>query len=323
MERLPLREHRDNLMATWSDGPGSTIGFTGHLDTVPLGSRPWSVDPFGGEVRDGRLYGRSASDMKSGRCHGRRRGWTEAARPARVLHQTHPDGGRGGRLRRSAAPRGTRCAGATQRSRCGEPTGNRLAIGHKGNLALRGEAWGVAAHASMPERGDNAIDNAIYKVARAITVLRAVALEPTHPVMGRPTLNVGTVRGGQGSNSVPDRAEFTVDVRTVAGQHHRQVPEKLRREAGDEVALEPFIDLPAVYTQASNKFVRCTCEAARCDPADVVTLPYVTDDGVFTRLGPGDPALAHTTDESCDLSSVVEAAQCYERIALGWARRDR
>src|SRR5674476_1043317 len=67
VELIPFGEGRAQILARLGGTPGKLpLGFTGHIDTVPLGAQPWSVDPFAAEIADGKLYGRGSSDMKSG-----------------------------------------------------------------------------------------------------------------------------------------------------------------------------------------------------------------------------------------------------------------
>jgi succinyl-diaminopimelate desuccinylase len=63
---LPFGTGRDNMVARLGTGDGPPLCFSGHLDTVPLGDAAWSCDPFGGEIRGGRMMGRGTSDMKAG-----------------------------------------------------------------------------------------------------------------------------------------------------------------------------------------------------------------------------------------------------------------
>ena len=140
--------------------------FTGHVDTVPLGAAPWTVDPFAGEISDGKLYGRGTTDMKSGVAAfvvaALELGATLAGGPGVVLVIT--------------AGEETGCEGAYYLARSenmlgeagaivvAEPTSNQPWIGHKGAIWLKARTTGVTAHGSMPEEGVNAV----YKAARAI-----------------------------------------------------------------------------------------------------------------------------------------------------------
>jgi succinyl-diaminopimelate desuccinylase len=221
---VDLRPGRPNLVARIGGVSGRPpLAFTGHLDTVPLGLQPWSVAPHAAELKEGRIYGRGASDMKSGVAAFVAAAAALAPRlagtPGIVLYITAGEetGGEGAfaLARQAGSIRGE--AGALV---VAEPTSNRALAGHKGALWLRAATRGVTAHGSMPDKGVNAI----YKAARAIQQLEAFEFNVArHPVMGGPTLNVGFVHGGLNVNSVPDRAEIGIDLRTLPGQRHARL----------------------------------------------------------------------------------------------------
>ena len=203
------------------------IGFTGHLDTVPLGAQPWSVDPLAAEIEDGKLYGRGSSDMKSGvaafvaACVALAE--RLAGTPGVVLYHHGRRGdrllGRGRHWR--AASRSFRLSARwSLRSR---PATSPL-VGHKGALWLEAVTTGVTAHGSMPEKGVNAV----HKAARAVTALQDFDFNVArHDVLGAPTLNVGTIKGGLNINSVPDRAVIGIDIRTIPGQSHAKIRDQI------------------------------------------------------------------------------------------------
>ena len=143
------------------------IAFTGHTDTVPLGAQPWSVPPHEGLVKEGRLWGRGSSDMKSG---------VAAFVAAALRHAARLEGTAGVVLYITAGEE-TGCEGAFALARRGmqgqagalvvaEPTSNRPLCGHKGALWLKATTRGVTAHGSMPDQGVNAV----YAAARAVGV---------------------------------------------------------------------------------------------------------------------------------------------------------
>ena len=102
----------------------------------------------------------------------------------------------------------------------GEPTGNIPATGHKGAVYLHAVASGKTAHSSMPEMGNNAI----YKAVRAITGIMEFDFEAEKDeLLGFPTINVGKMNGGMNLNSVPDHAEFTIDLRSTTKVDHEKV----------------------------------------------------------------------------------------------------
>jgi succinyl-diaminopimelate desuccinylase len=326
--RQPWGEARGNLLA---ELPGSTsqppLILSGHIDTVPLANAPWSKDPFAGEVEHGAVYGRGSSDMKAGIAVMICAAWGLAARKSlkrtiRVVLTSGEETGCLGALElQKSLPLGN-VSGIL----IAEPTSNYPALGHKGALFLRCRTAGVTAHSSMPEEGSNAI----YKAARAITGIENFRFDSQpHPLLGSPTLNVGMIAGGLNVNSVPDKAEFTVDVRSVRGMDHAEVLQSLQKQMGSDVTLEPFVSLGAVATDHKNPFVQLVFSVMQevlASPIEPRALPFFTDGSVFSQnsaapivvLGPGDPKMAHKTDEYCRVDKIYEAQQCYLRILQEW-----
>lgn len=252
---------------------------TGHLDVVPLGTRAWSRDPFKGETDGDKLYGRGTSDMKSGvaaimlaaRAFAKKLQGTPGI--VLVLTASEENGCIGSRhLAELPALMGT--AGALV---VGEPTSNHPYVGHKGSLKFHADFRGVSAHGSMPELGENAI----YKAARAVSGLEAFAFrQPPHPVMGAATLSVGTIEGGSGVNLVPDAARIGVDVRTLPGMDHAALLGRLRARMGEDVEIDTFSDLPAVWTAPDAEWMQRVfeiCTPFLAAPPVVRTATYMTD----------------------------------------------
>ena len=221
---------------------------------VPLGEAPWSVEPFGGVIADGKLYGRGSSDMKGG----------VAAFVRAALELARRDRRRSDLVLVIAAGEETGCEGSRHVAEAAglgdvgaivvaEPTSNQPLLGHRGALWLRGIARGRTAHGAMPQHGVNAI----YKAASAVTRLAAVELgSEQDSLLGSATLNVGTFRGGINLNSVPDLAEFTIDIRSLPGQDHRHLLRLIEDCVGPDIALERVIDLPGVMTAADHPWIQ-------------------------------------------------------------------
>lgn len=314
---------RVNLVARHG-GDGPSAVFTGHLDTVPLGRAEWSFDPFGGEIDGGRLYGRGATDMKAGVAA------MVVAAVAAASEQ--PDGPpvalvlTGGEETGSDGARAlveSKVLGEARMLVVGEPTDNRLLAGHKGALWLRACAHGTAAHGSTPHLGDNAI----YKSARAALRLEQFEFNiARHPVMGMPTLNVGTMAAGENVNSVPDRAEITIDIRTIPGMRHDAVLDQIGFTLGPESDLEVMVDLPPVWSDPRLPGMQRLGEVYRAVTArepELSSASYFTDASLLTPAfggpptvicGPGDPAMAHKTDEYCDVAAITAAVSIYRQL---------
>ena len=260
------------------DGAKAPICFGGHIDTVPLGAKSWRMDPFAGEVSEGKVYGRGTTDMKGGLAAYL---WAalKLARTKRrkadilfVAVASEETGCQGSfHLAQSHVLRG---AGALV---IAEPTSNYPIVGHKGALWLQAETSGATAHGSMPHLGVNAI----YKAASAIAKLERFSFNITpHPVLGTPTLNVGTIKGGMNINSVPDRAEFTIDIRTIPGQDHGALIGLLRSYLGDDVAVSPVVDVAGVWTETDDPWIREVfdlVEPTLGEKPQARSAPYFTD----------------------------------------------
>ena len=328
----PLGAARASLVARRGKaGSGPSLAFTGHIDVVPLGSQPWRHDPFAGEIADGRIYGRGSSDMKAG---------VAAFVTAAIAEADRLDDGPGVTLIITAGEE-TGCDGAAAIAAegklgpagalvVGEPTANLPYVGHKGALWLKAVTKGITAHGSMPDEGDNAL----YKAARVVNRLSDFDFNVArHAVLGKPTLNVGTLKGGLNINSVPDRAEIEVDIRTIPGVDHARLKSTLEGYMGEEAAVDVLIDLPGVWTAPDLPWpARAAAIVAGITGAPVAerAATYFTDASVLTPalggvptliLGPGEPTQAHKVDEWCAVARIEEAVTIYRALIKDWTER--
>lgn len=317
--------NRTSLIAEISGKNGKApICFTGHIDTVPLGKSKWAKDPFRGEVSGGKLYGRGSSDMKSG----------VAAMVLAALKLAGTPNRKAGIKLVITAGEEMNCQGAKYLAGLpgalgeagaivvGEPTSNLPLAGHKGVLWLEATTKGKTAHGSTPEKGESAI----YKAARAIASLEDFDFGVSHALMGKTTLNIGTMSGGENINSVPDHAQFTLDIRTIPNQKNEQVFEMLKEHLGGEVSLRKMDDAEAIFTEPENAWLRDVFEIVQKvtgQSAQPAVATYFTDGSALKAamgnpptiiLGPGEAAMAHQTDEYCYLSKIDQALEAYLKI---------
>ena len=326
----PLSEKRSSLVARiGGSSDKAPLCLTGHIDTVPLGAAAWSKDPFAGETADDKLYGRGTSDMKSG---------VAAFVAATVALAAKLERSPGLELVITAGEE-IGCEGAFDLVRrhgaldragavvVGEPTSNYPYVGHKGAFWLYAKTRGVTAHGSMPERGVNAV----YKAARAITALEHFDFaNPPHPLMGQATLNVGTVHGGLNINSVPDEAIVAIDIRSVPTSRHDEIRQALQQALGPDVELETIIDLESIYSEPDHPWIQRVFDISepylgKRPEAKVAT--YFTDAAALTPaygnpptiiLGPGEPQMAHQTDEYCVMERVKASVDLYKQVIADW-----
>lgn len=325
----PFGEGRANCVARLNPkADGRPLCFAGHLDTVPVGEAAWTYAPHEGIEHEGKLFGRGASDMKSG----------IAAMCAAALELAH--GGFAEELCLFMfGGEETGCTGsfhlASQPELLGtpggvvvtEPTGNRPLVGHKGAFWLQGEVRGRTAHGSMPELGDNAL----YKALDVINRLREMSLPASpHPYLGSPTLSVNMLQAGQNTNSVPDLARFRIDMRTIPELDHGALFDAVQARAGESCTWATLLDIPAVWTPPETPWVQrvYAISAPHLDRAPAIeTVQFFTDAAALRKhlpetpmviMGPGDPAQAHQTDEYCLVAEIHTAAELYKSLLLDW-----
>ena len=301
------------------------IILTGHLDVVPLGLTEWKTDPFDPKILEGKLFGRGATDMKGG----------VAAMIIAAIESFNNSSPNGGVKLIFTVDEELGCNGAkhlcdsgydigrASAMIVGEPTSNIPLIGHKGGLYLTVRTTGITAHSSMPELGDNAI----YKAARAITKIENLKFEvPKDDLLGYPTINVGKITGGLNLNSVPDSAEFTIDVRSTTRLQNALAYKILEKTLGSDVDLNKMVDLNAISTSEDLPLVKLATKICGVDyngEGAKKAAPYLTDAAVLVPwlnnvptliLGPGEPSMAHQTDEFCYVHKLGEAVDIYKKI---------
>jgi succinyl-diaminopimelate desuccinylase len=335
----PDGENRSHVVARLH-GSGGQPGllFSGHVDVVPTGGVAWTVDPFGGEIRDGRLYGRGSCDMKGG----------VAALVTAALDLAAGERLRGDLVVAITADEERNCLGAEALVReplfegmgatlVAEPTSLGLYIAEKGALWAEVEFSGKTAHGSMPHLGANAVQAAADFLVRWEQRYRTD--EPVHPLLGTPTLNAGTIQGGVKVNVVPDRCVLQLDMRTVPPLEHRdllrQIEEALTEvrsaRSGIRTEVRFASDRPPVSCPADSELALALADAVRAVSGRDTTprgVPYCTEACIWVPAlgipavicGPGAPGMAHQPDEWVEVAELEMAAEIYRRAALALLR---
>jgi len=319
----PYEKNRLNVIAEFGLANDThPVVLSGHLDVVPLGQKEWSVDPFGAEIIDGKLYGRGSCDMKGGvaaimdaAIRSARRGKVKGGIRL-ILSVSEEDGCKGiAHLLNTGVDLGRARAVIVA-----EPTNNLPVCAHKGALYMWVKVFGKTAHSSMPEKGINAV----YKAARAVTKIEEYQFDvEKDEVLGKPTLNVGVFKGGLNLNSVPDQAQFSIDIRSTRKINHAQIVKNLQHLLGRDFTIDVLVDRKPVVTDDAHPFVKMTDRIIGLDRRNGTipkALPYFTDGSALQEyyngtptiiLGPGKPQMAHQTDEYCPIKSIEEAANIY------------
>ena len=323
---------------------GRRILLVGHVDVVPPGDpATWTGDPFSGEVRDGRLYGRGACDMKGGVVAILAALRAVAASGAaerfdgEVLAVSVPseeDGGQG----MLAAIRAGIVGDAAVIT---EPTGLDVVIAHAGALTFRLTVPGRAAHASVRREGVSALDN-LYTLLRALeadeTARNAAETDPLMTVLGLPYPTiVGKVEGGEWASTVLDRVVVEGRYGVKLGQTWRDAEADLRACIDEACAADPFLrDHPVGLELTGGKFSSARVPADHPLPVSLAAAaeatlgrrpallgePYGADMRLLVNegrtptviFGPGDVKVAHSANEFVPLDEVADCA----RVLAAW-----
>jgi acetylornithine deacetylase len=328
--------------------PGPRVLLAGHTDVVPPGTPgAWSLDPFRPEVRDGRVYGRGACDMKGGlvAALAALAAVRAAVDPADLAGEavvlavpSEEDGGAG----MLAAIRAGFVADAAVIT---EPTRLEIVTVQAGAITFRLAVPGRAAHASVRREGVSALEKleVLHAALRADEAARnATETRPEMRALGLPySTIIGTVHGGDWASTVPDLvvAEGRYGVR--AGQVAEEAAEELRAVITAACAADPWLrEHPATLTVAGGRFSSAEVPAGHPLPLGLaaaaetvlgrrppfVGVPYGSDMRLLVRLGatptvmfgPGDVRDAHAADEHVALDEVVACA----RVLAAWVVRE-
>lgn len=265
-ELVEFAPRRASLVAEISNGPGKKLGLTGHLDVVSAGNaEDWTHPPFSGFVDENKiLWGRGASDMKSGLA---------ALVLAMVaLHESQDYSG----TIRLLATVGEEVGeyGSKQLTKLGyvddldgmligEPCNIGIIYAHKGSLNYKVTSKGTAAHSSMPELGNNAIEHLNHAMLKISEAIAKEATKHTDPELGQTFHNITVVTGGQQVNSIPDWASFEANARTIPAFDNqdvirtvKEVIEELNEQEGFDLSIEVTADQKPVVSDKHSPLIQ-------------------------------------------------------------------
>jgi acetylornithine deacetylase len=346
-ERHTVAPGRDNLIARLESRAASrssdrVVMLEVHQDTVPVDGM--TIDPWGGQVRQGRLYGRGACDIKGGMASvlvalSRLADERPADMPTVLLAcSVNEEYGFSGAARlRQLWSDGTSeiLRRAPDVIIVAEPTELDVVVAHQGILRWRCQTCGHAAHSSSPRLGHNAI----YDMGRVLAAIQeyerdVVAKIEPHPLAGPPAMNVGMIEGGISVNTVPDRCRIDVERRLLPHEDpdaaYRDAVEYLDRYCAGQRPIEhhpPYMAAGGLTdkdnTPLADQLAKVAQELGL--PCRKTGVRFGTDacelarDGVPTVVfGPGSVAQAHTSDEWVAIDQLEKAAEIlYEFIRRG------
>lgn len=336
VERLTYAPNRDNLIVTIGE-TGPILGFSGHLDVVAPGDlNAWDSDPFEPVIKQQRLYGRGAADMKSGL----------AALVVAMLELLESKQPLSGRIRLLATVgEETGEYGAAQLTKAGyadnliglivaEPTSDlsQLVYTARGVIDYRITSIGKAAHSARPQFGVNAIDNLMlfYQQVKA----RFADFTAVDPVLGGITHNITKISGGEQVNSIPSYAELWGNIRTIPAYPNQVFYDKiaellaeLNQQSDVKLSVEysfPEEAIPGDPQSPIIKAAQLTAQEVLGRTFKIAGSSGANDGAEFLQakgtfnsieIGPGSDS-SHQSNEYVELPIYLQAIEFYQKFAL-------
>lgn len=331
-ELVEFSPGRSNLVAEISNGEGKVLGISGHMDVVAAGDPSlWSQDQYGGEIVEGKLFGRGATDMKSG-----------LAALVVAMIDAKQKGNYRGRIRLLATVgEETGEVGARQLTDLGyaddldailvaEPFNGRILYAHGGSYNYTIKSYGVSAHSSTPELGQNAIHHLSDAMVTIQEAVDEIIEKYENPKLGPTIHSVTLISGGSQINSLPEYAQYQSNMRTIPEFDNDKITklfqgivDDLNKREGFKLELEVIADMPPVSSNPESDLIKTIHENSHESNISLVALPGTTDTAQFRRrnetmdvaiYGPGDFKTLHKIDEYVEVDQYLEFIESYKRI---------
>ncbi|MDD2709497.1 MAG: M20 family metallopeptidase [Verrucomicrobiae bacterium] len=324
-----VEENRPNVIGRLrSKKPKHHIILGPHLDTVSV--RGMTIDPFGGAIKDGRVYGRGACDTK-GSMAAIMVALNELVRSKKLPSSTDiwftglmgEESGNDGIAFLMSSDFFAKKGFKPDFGIAGEPTDLRIVHRHKGSLWFKVKTRGRSCHASRPDLGENAI----LKMQKAIDYL-AGGLPKSYdhlkdPLLGKCTFSITTIRGGSKINIIPETCRVEIDHRSLPQMDHAEVIARIRQALPD-CELEVTSDRPGLDTPSNNPFIQkllgvLANHKPRLPQKDfLIGAPWFADCSLMAKggipaiaFGPGSIEQAHTKDEYICIDELEKGAAIF------------
>ena len=344
-------EDRKNVVAVFKgSGGGRSLLMNGHCDIVPAeNEEEWSVPPFQAEVREGRLIGRGAADMKGGSaaaiCAIQLLKDLGVQLKGDIIFESVIDEEGGGNGTIACCDRGYKADGALIM----EPTSLAVMPCNRGAFLAEFTVKGKPIHAAMKGHGENAIEKAIKLIDALHGLESKWLMTKKHDLLANPTINIGMITGGTGASVAAAECNVKFDVEFLPSEldcDYRSIkvnPEDVKKEVeqwiaaackGDEwlsrnpVEIHWYQETLCFETDTESDFVKCVCSsveqvldraavdglACGCDGAQLANIGKMP----VVILGPGEFSQLHTTDESISVEKYLQAIEIYAHLILKW-----
>lgn len=333
-EKVQYDVDRASLVSEIGSNDGKVLAFSGHMDVVDAGDvSKWKFPPFEAAEHEGKIYGRGATDMKSG-----------LAAMIIAMIELHEEKQKLNGKIRLLATVGEEVGelGAEQLTQkgyaddldgliIGEPSGHRIVYAHKGSINYTVKSTGKNAHSSMPEFGVNAIDNLLLFYNEVEKFVKSI--DATNEILGDFIHNVTVIDGGNQVNSIPEKAQLQGNIRSIPEMDNETVKQvlvkiinKLNKQENMKLELIFDYDKQPVFSDKNSDLVHIAKSVASDIVKEEIPLLGIsgtTDAAEFTKakkefpviiFGPGNET-PHQVNENVSIENYLEMVDVYKRIA--------
>ncbi|MBC6116956.1 ArgE/DapE family deacylase [Listeria innocua] len=334
-EKVQYDVDRASLVSAIGSNDGKVLAFSGHMDVVDAGDvSKWKFPPFEATEHEGKIYGRGATDMKSG-----------LAAMVIAMIELHEEKQKLNGKIRLLATVGEEVGelGAEQLTQkgyaddldgliIGEPSGHRIVYAHKGSINYTVKSTGKNAHSSMPEFGVNAIDNLLLFYNEVEKFVKSI--DATNEILGDFIHNVTVIDGGNQVNSIPEKAQLQGNIRSIPEMDNETVKQvlvkiinKLNKQENVNLELIFDYDKQPVFSDKNSDLVNVAKRVASDIVKEEIPLLGIsgtTDAAEFTKakkafpviiFGPGNET-PHQVNENVPVENYLEMVDVYKQIAI-------
>lgn len=334
-EKVQYDVDRASLVSEIGSSDEKVLAFSGHMDVVDAGDvSKWKFPPFEATEHEGKIYGRGATDMKSG-----------LAAMVIAMIELHEEKQKLNGKIRLLATVGEEVGelGAEQLTQkgyaddldgliIGEPSGHRIVYAHKGSINYTVKSTGKNAHSSMPEFGVNAIDNLLLFYNEVEKFVKSI--DATNEILGDFIHNITVIDGGNQVNSIPEKAQLQGNIRSIPEMDNETVKQvlvkiinKLNKQENVNLELIFDYDKQPVFSDKNSDLVHIAKSVASDIVKEEIPLLGIsgtTDAAEFTKakkafpviiFGPGNET-PHQVNENVPVENYLEMIDVYKRIAI-------
>lgn len=319
---------RPNIIARKRFSKGKKILLNGHMDVVP--AYCWKINPFKPSEKNGRIYGRGASDMKGGLACMliALKNLIKNNLKGEIIFIASCDEEKISERGMKLIKKQDKACLKADLAIIGEPSNMKIVAAEKGIIRMKLLLKGKSAHGGYPEMGINAIS----KAAKIISAIENLKFDyKPNLLLSKPSLNIGKIIGGEKINIVPQSCEIEFEVRYTPRMNASHIKRKITGEIEKIKKIDKgkwSFKLKIIgHVKPSESDLKLCKKLGKRLNLEVIGANYATDarfmDCPFIILGPGEIEKMHTENESVKIENLIKCEKLYENIIIYFLNCDK